>query len=116
MHEVTVDQCAVDDNDACKLKRGTKYFMNMNFTPDFEGDEIEVKAFTNIAGIDAEFEGMDSNACNYMTCPIEKGKTINYAFNVLVEKTKPRGTFTVQWRMTQRGVNRCCFGNKFKLL
>lgn len=116
VHEVTVDQCAIDDNGSCKLKRGTQYYMNMNFTPDFDGDDIEMLAFTKIANIDAEFEGMDKNACNFMTCPVVNGTTKDYLFNVLVDRSKPRGTFRVQWRMKQRGVNRCCFENKFKLL
>lgn len=90
--------------------------MNVNFTPDFDGNDIEMLAFTNIANYDAKFEGMDKNACNFMQCPVTSGVNQNYTFNVLVDRTKPSGSFTVQWRMKQNGENRCCFENKFKLV
>lgn len=90
--------------------------MNVNFTPDFDGSDIEVLAFTNIANRDAEFEGMDKNACNFMSCPVSNGVKQNYTFNVEVDRLKPRGTFSVQWRMTQNGQNKCCFENKFKIV
>lgn len=113
---MTVDECVVDRDKNCKLVRGTQYFMNMNFTPDFDGSDIEMLAFTNIVGVDARFEGMDSNACNFMTCPVTNGTNQDYLFNVLVDRLKPRGTFKVQWRMKQNGENKCCFENKFKIV
>lgn len=113
---MTVDECTIDKDKRCKLIRDTEYFMNVNFTPDFSGSDIQMLAYTNILNQEFEFEGMEKNACKFMQCPISSGNTHNYTFNVLVDKSKPRGTFTVQWRMSQNGENKCCFENKFKII
>lgn len=90
--------------------------MNMNFTPDFDGSDIEVVAYALIANREESFSGMDTNACNFMTCPVTNGVKQNYTFNVLVDYKKPYGSYTVQWRMKQRGIVKCCFQNKFRIL
>lgn len=113
---MTVDQCHVDRDKNCNLKRGDTYFMNMNFTPDFDGSDIEMLAWTKIASVDTRFEGMEKDACKFMTCPITSGIKQDYLFNLKIKNTFPRGSFKVQWRMSQDGEVKCCFQNLFKLI
>lgn len=113
---MTVDHCTVDRDKACKLVRGTRYDMIMSFTPDFDGSDIEVIAYTKIANTEASFQGMEKDACKLMQCPVANGVPHEYHFYVTMDMLKPRGTFTTQWRMTQNKVNKCCFENKFKIV
>jgi len=90
--------------------------MDVKFTPNFEGDNITMLAYALIDNNVIPFEGMNSNACDFMKCPVENGKQQSYVFNVNIALSKPRGIFTTRWLMQQNGEKRCCFMNKFKIL
>jgi ML domain len=89
--------------------------MDMEFTPDFEGSDLTLLAYALLPGVDAEFQGMDDNACHWMKCPVEKGVKQTYTFNLFMQPTYPKGLFNVRWLMKKGGANRCCFLNKFKI-
>lgn len=117
MHNVTVDECAIDKKEkSCKLVRGSTYNMIMSFTPDFDGSDLKVLAYTKVVNEDASLPGMDGDACKLMECPVSSGVPHEYHFNLPISFTLPRGTFRTQWRMTQNDVPRCCFENKFKIV
>lgn len=90
--------------------------MNVTFTPDFDGSDIEMLAYALIGNEEAAFEGMDKDACKFMNCPVSNSVTQNYIFNVVIDTLKPSGSFPVQWRMMQKGVVKCCFQNSFKIV
>lgn len=117
VEEVTVNTCALDSSSkACILKRGLNYTMNMEFVPDFDGSDITLLAYALLPGADAEFQGMDENACNWMTCPLVKGARQTYTFNLSMRKSYPSGIFNVRWLMKKDGQPKCCFTNKFKIV
>jgi ML domain len=114
--QVRVDLCAIDRNTkACRLKRGQNYTMDMDFTPKFEGSDHTLLAYALLPGVDAEFQGMDSNACHWMKCPVQKDVKQTYTFNLMMQPSYPKGLFNVRWLMKQDGVPTCCFVNKFKI-
>lgn len=114
--EVKVDSCLVDrTTKACRLKRGSNYTMMVNFTPDFEGDDVTMLAYALLPGVDAEFQGMDDNACHWMNCPVVKDIPQAYTFNLSMQKSYPRGSFSVRWLMKKSGQPACCFTNRFKI-
>jgi hypothetical protein len=112
---VFVNECEVTDENMCILDRGEKYFMDVKFLPEFGGSNLTLLAYANIAGRFVEFDEMNSNACDFMKCPIESGTEQSYIFHVKVELNKPRGKFNVRWLMKQNNENRCCFMNKFQI-
>lgn len=114
--DVSVGTCAIDKNTkACKLKRGLNYTMNVDFTPDFEGDDVTMLAYALLPGADAEFQGMDDNACHWMQCPVVKNAKQTYIFNLSMKRSYPLGSFNVRWLMKQNGEPKCCFTNRFKI-
>lgn len=89
--------------------------MDMDFTPDFEGSDLTLLAYALLPGVDAEFQGMDENACHWMTCPVVKGVKQTYTFNLSMGRTYPTGNFNVRWLMKKAGEPVCCFTNRFKI-
>lgn len=89
--------------------------MNVNFTPDFEGDDVTMLAYALLPLSDKEFDGMDDNACNWMKCPVVANTQQLYTFNLTMSRTYPRGMFNVRWLMKKAGEPKCCFTNKFKI-
>jgi hypothetical protein len=90
--------------------------MTVDFTPDFDGSDIEMLAYALIGNNEYAFEAMNKDACAFMDCPVSNGVNKNYTFNVLIDQLKPSGVYTVQWRMKQKGVVKCCFQNGFKIV
>lgn len=126
VEEVSIDNCDLDNNDACKVMVENDYSIKMKFTPDFSGNNIEMLAFgyNPVQEKWDVFEEMNSkkDACNFMTCPVVNGQTMYYTYNLRLEdrvtyrNLPPIYNTRVQWRMTQNGVNRCCFENKISLV
>lgn len=87
----------------------------MDFTPEFEGDDITMLAYAQLPGTDKKFEGMDANACRWMQCPVVKSTKQTYAYSLSMNKNYPKGLFNVRWSMKQGDENKCCFIVKFKI-
>lgn len=87
---VTVEGCRKDRNSkACKLKRNVSAAINVEFTPDFDGDDITMMAYALMPGIEKSFPDMDENACNHMTCPVVEGTRQTYTFGMKLAPTYP---------------------------
>jgi Niemann-Pick C2 protein len=115
---VQVDSCDIDTRGpkACILKRGSFYTMNVDFNPDFEGDDVTMMAYALLpGGTDASFPGMNDNACDWMQCPVVKNKVQTYTFNLTMSRGYPIGSFNVRWLMKQGDKPKCCFQNRFKI-
>lgn len=89
--------------------------MSVDFIPDFEGDEVTMLAYALLPGADAEFQGMDDNACHWMKCPVVKNEKQTYTFVLSMRKSYPLGSFRVRWLMRKAGQPACCFTNRFKI-
>lgn len=87
---VTIEGCRKDRNSkACKLKRNVKAAINVEFTPDFDGDDISMMAYALMPGIEKAFPEMDGNACNFMKCPVTHGVQQNYTYGLKLAPTYP---------------------------
>lgn len=87
----------------------------MDFTPEFEGEDITLLAYALLPGADAEFVGMNDNACDWMSCPVVKNVKQTYTFQLMIKTSYPKGLFSVRWLMKKAGEPKCCFVNKFKI-
>lgn len=90
--------------------------MDVKFTPEFEGSDITMIAYANMGGKLYPFDAMNSNACDFMKCPVEKNVQQSYVFNVEIGLSKPRGIFNTLWIMKRGETNLCCFSNKFQIV
>jgi hypothetical protein len=87
---VTIDGCRKDRNTGpCKLKRNVNAAINIDFTPDFDGDDITLMAYAMIGSIEKSFPDMDPNACNHMTCPVTNGTKQSYSFGLKLAPSYP---------------------------
>lgn len=96
IHKVEIVGCRKERNSAseCKLRRNSENAsVSIQFTPDFEGDNITMLAYTTVP-IEAPWPGMDDNACNFMTCPVEKNVSTTYLFGVKLSSELPRVKFS----------------------
>lgn len=73
----------------CKLRRNENASIAVEFTPDFEGSDVTMLAYTTVP-LEAQWPGMDGNACNYMTCPVQKDVLTRYTYGVKLTPEYPR--------------------------
>lgn len=98
------------------LKRGSNYTLDMDFTPDFDAsDDLSLVASAFVVSAYVDFAGMDTNACHWMQCPVEKDKRQTYTFKLSMDSSHPKGSFNVRWWMKHKDDSKCCFMNRFKL-
>lgn len=92
---MTVEGCRKDRNSkACKVKRNVNAAININFVPDFDGEDITMMAYAVMPMIEKAFPDMDPNACNYTTCPVENGVAQTYSFGLKMAPTYPLVSIT----------------------
>lgn len=89
---VTIDGCRKDRN-ACRLKRNVNAAINIDFTPDFEGNDVTLMAYALLGGVEKSFPDMDENACNHMTCPVSNGVKQSYSFGLKLAPSYPLVSF-----------------------
>lgn len=115
IHNVRIN-CKLNTKKECILKRGSNYTLDMDFTPDFDAaDQLTVTASAWVVASYADFPGQDTNACNWMTCPVVKNTRQTYTFKLSMDKNYPKGTFKTRWWMRQGEDSKCCFMNRFKI-
>ncbi|CAO1425378.1 unnamed protein product [Diamesa tonsa] len=116
INEVRIDPCPMDDKTkACVVKRGTDASMAIDFTPDFDGSDVQFLAYGIIMGETIAFKDMNPNACMYTSCPVASGTRQTYNYSLKLSRAYPKTTTTVKWVMSTGGVDKCCFMNKIKL-
>lgn len=117
IHEVRISPCTKDPKTkACILRKGSEYILEMDFTPDFDGSNVNVMAHA-IDYADAPFADMNGDACimNYLKCPITKGERTTYTYNLTLGKMYPPGVHRVKWVVSEDNIPKCCFTNKLKI-
>jgi len=113
---VTVEGCRKDRNSkACKVKRNVRAAINIEFTPDFEGENITMMAYALFPGMEKSFPDMDPNACNYTACPVVKGNKQTYTLGMKLSSGYPIGLFNARFLLKQSGEPKCCFLTKFRI-
>lgn len=133
---VTIDGCRKDRNiGPCKLKRNVNAAINIDFTPDFDGDDITLMAYALVSGIEKSFPDMDENACNHMPCPVTTGIKQSYSFGLKLAPSYPlvstknfyerrgkfycyslfQGMFNVRFLVKKAGQPKCCFVTKLRI-
>lgn len=75
----------------CKLRRSENASLAINFTPDFDGDDVTLLAYTTVP-VEAPWPGMDKDACKYMSCPLQKNVPVDYNYAVKLTPQYPRVT------------------------
>lgn len=70
------------------------FIINENLSMlEFSADELTATAYWKSSLRDLPLAGMDTNACNFMTCPVEKNVKTTYNFNLEISKKFPTVNF-----------------------
>lgn len=98
--ECTIDSVTIGggrkdrNSKASKLKRNVNASINVEFTPDFDGNDITMMAYALMPLVEKPFPDMDPNACNHTTCPVVKGVKQTYSFGLKLSTTYPIVSFS----------------------
>ena len=91
INKVEVMGCRKERNAAteCKLRRNENASISIELMPDFDGTNITMLAYTT-APIEAQWPGMDSDACKFMSCPVQKDVLTTYIYAMKLTPEYPR--------------------------
>ncbi|XP_049841384.1 MD-2-related lipid-recognition protein-like [Schistocerca gregaria] len=113
IHQVTVNPCReAAQNKPCRLAKGRSAGISFTYTPDESADELVSVASWKGPLMNAKFEGMDTDACHFTSCPVTGGQTSNYTFNLTLGRRIPTREYDVMWKLWNKGEERkfeCCF-------
>ncbi|XP_077290995.1 MD-2-related lipid-recognition protein-like [Arctopsyche grandis] len=117
IHEVRISPCKeAQQNKACKIKKGKSAAVEIDFTPTFDAEKLTGTAFWTSKVADLPFVGMDTNACNYATCPIVKNQRTTYDFKLDISRKFPSSTYDVKWKLANDNHDQCCVILKIALV
>ncbi|XP_070507033.1 mite group 2 allergen Tyr p 2-like [Chironomus tepperi] len=115
INRVAIEGCGASSGRECRLKRGFNASMVVDFTPGYDADNSKATIYAISFGEKA-WPGMDTNGCNFMTCPIKNGVSNTYSYAVTVSPTYPRSTVPIRVVFTSNDEPKCCFITKIKIL
>ncbi|XP_065563740.1 MD-2-related lipid-recognition protein-like [Artemia franciscana] len=110
LSEIRINPCPEAlKNKPCVLKKDTNVSIEVDFTPNIKKKVVSLssKAFWANKLVDMPLPNMNSNGCNFTTCPLENGKAATYAYNLNIAKSFPSRRYDVKWRFTGGGFNLC---------
>ncbi|KAJ9589646.1 hypothetical protein L9F63_017135 [Diploptera punctata] len=119
IQEVRISPCAeAAENKPCKIKKGNSASIGFDFTASQNSDVLTGRAYwANVVG-DLPFAGMNTNACNYTTCPVQANQRQTYLYQLQIQKKFPVRAYDVKWKLwnEETSLFQCCFITKIKLV
>jgi len=88
INQVTLEGCRKDGR-ICKIRRNTEGKLDVDFVPDFEGNDLTMMAYAMLANSEVGFHDMDPDACKFMTCPVVKDTPLQYSFGMRTASSYP---------------------------
>ncbi|RWS27379.1 group 2 allergen Blo t 2-like isoform 1 [Leptotrombidium deliense] len=97
LKSVDVDPC---DSDPCVFKKGRPVTLKAKFVANHNVENVELKATIDLEGIDIKYPGLDSNGCNYLSCPLVQGKEYELVYKVPVMQGLADMRSSMKWVLT----------------
>lgn len=88
INKVSIEGCKGPTNKECKLKRTNNASIVIDYTPDFDADDVKLTIYSLSFG-EKQWPGMNTNACEFTKCPIENGVANKYTYGVQLNPTYP---------------------------
>jgi hypothetical protein len=88
INRVAIEGCSGGSGKDCKLKRGRNASIVVDLVPDFDSEDAKMTIYTTFP-VEKAWPGMDTNACNYLKCPIVNGASNTYNFAVDINSQYP---------------------------
>ena len=99
----------------CKIKRGNSVQLSVDFTPTHADTELSGRAYWSNQLVDLPLLGMDTNACNYTSCPLKANEKQTYTYNLEISNFFPVRAYDVKWKLWNDETE-CCFIVPIKLI
>ena len=107
-NEVTKLEISDCSGDLCKIKKGTKHDILVDFVANQDTANLTITMTARVAGEDFNVPGIDSNGCNHVECPLVSGKKYTLKSSLSVPKLVPSIKTDVTAKMTgKNGVVAC---------
>ncbi|XP_066583252.1 MD-2-related lipid-recognition protein-like [Prorops nasuta] len=116
VHSVDVQPCKeAAEGKPCRLKRGNDASISFNYTANFEGQQLESRAYWASEVIDLPFIGMETNACLSTVCPAVPGQQQVYTIQLPISRQFPVRAYDLKWKLWNEQKQECCFMFAIKL-
>ncbi|XP_034249668.1 MD-2-related lipid-recognition protein-like [Thrips palmi] len=116
INAVSVTPCPeAAEGKPCKIKRGNSVSLAVDFTPLYADQELTGRAYWANQLVDLPLLGMDTNACNYTSCPIKANQKQTYDYKLEISNFFPVRAYDVKWKLWNDNTE-CCFLIGIKLL
>ncbi|KAJ1522528.1 hypothetical protein ONE63_001715 [Megalurothrips usitatus] len=116
VQEVRISPCPeAAKGDPCKIKRGNSASISVDFTPTFDDSELSGRAYWSNQLVDLPLLGMDTQACNYTSCPLKANQKQTYTYNLEISNFFPVRAYNVKWKLWNDKTE-CCFVTGIKLI
>lgn len=121
IHEVRIQPCPEsEEHTPCKVKRGKTATIEFDYTTQWDSSTAHGQVYSVTDDGDLPMAGMNTNACDHTSCPIQTSNRKTYIYNLLLAKKFPVGTYTARWVLRnpekpETSSERCCFTFKIKL-
>ncbi|KAL7047492.1 hypothetical protein ACKWTF_002942 [Chironomus riparius] len=118
INQVTIDSCKMDYK-KCILYRKENYTINVDFVPKFSSDHIKMDLFFDFINFNMLRNisySIDTEACNFMTCPIVNGIKNTYRYRGHIPNIIPKAMYRFYFMMSEGSIPKCCFGMKINIM
>uniref|UniRef100_A0A336LG21 CSON008393 protein n=1 Tax=Culicoides sonorensis TaxID=179676 RepID=A0A336LG21_CULSO len=92
----------------CKVKRGRKAVVELDFTPLVDVESVENDVYWASPEGDLEWQGLYKNACTNTECPLKNGVSQSYTYSVDIDKKVPTRSYDIKWGLKNGDQIKCC--------
>nr|KAI8740539.1 epididymal secretory protein E1-like [Biomphalaria glabrata] len=92
----------------CPFKKNNFANISISFTAESPIRMATSSVYGIIAGIPVPFPLPDDNACQFMSCPIQKGDKVVYKNGILVDAMFPKISLIMKWELLTGLANILC--------
>lgn len=86
MVELDVSNCS---GDVCTIHKGVKTSLDVKLTANQDTSKVQLKLVASLNGLEIEVPNYDKDACKHLSCPVKKGQTVDFKYDIVVPTLVP---------------------------
>ncbi|XP_060860099.1 uncharacterized protein LOC132937277 [Metopolophium dirhodum] len=118
VYDLFIDPCPEAlYNQACEWTDNLNTSIAFKYNPEFGANLPKTQLYSETFLMDLPFLNIDSNACLYTSCPVEKDTEQNWLFNLYVPKDYGKTYYIVKFMFWDTiNYQECCFTFDIKIV
>ncbi|XP_063699785.1 mite group 2 allergen Lep d 2-like [Culicoides brevitarsis] len=92
----------------CKIKRGKKVALEVDFVSSVAVDTVENDVYWASPEGDLEWQGLAKDGCANTQCPVAKDVQQSYTYSIDIDKKVPVRMYDVKWGFKSGDQVKCC--------